>query len=874
MTFSRLSLGNRLWLTIALVVLPVLALSIYDYRVDRQGALASVRREAKLMVQSAHIEEAAALRHIGQVLRIMAASDNMRQLDPDECNGLATRVASSSKDITVVGASRPDGTVFCSSIRSSTVITVNDRRWFQEALVSNDMTQGQFTIGKLSGQPGITFGLPLRDDTGALRAALFVSSNIGWFDRLTANYHLPEGWTSVLFTDDINVISRHPNPDEWRGKQFTEESKARLMAALRDKRDSLVIEGLDGQQRLFVLAPLKLAGEQLIVSVAGPVDITLAPIDQAFWRRFWLLVVLTLIPAFLARVYLYRLIEGWVGTMDKSTRAVAQGDLKTRISTENLPSELATLNHRFNEMATALQTRDTAHTADILAIERLNIELKDHRQHLEALVEQRTHELLLAKAGAEAANRAKSEFLANMSHEIRTPMNAITGFAYLLGSGALNEDQRDKLGKITRATQHLLKIINDILDLAKIESGKLVLESRRFSPAEVINTVSAMVQVNAARNGVALEVFCDDLPAYVLGDETRLRQALLNFAGNAVKFTKQGHISLRGETLTREANVVVLKFSVTDTGIGIPAAALPRMFQPFEQIDASTTRRHGGTGLGLSISRHLAAMMGGEAGVESVWGQGSTFWLTARFEAAPASAANDTDPTASLANALAALRQRQPAARVLLVEDDEMNREVGNEMLDAAGISVDFAEDGRQAIEQASSQHYDLILMDLQMPVMGGIEATGQLRTLANYHETPILALTADAFAEERSVCLAAGMNDFITKPIDPEQFYSALLRWLPQAHSAPEAPPAPPDTVADNATPAHSAEALAADMVILHNLLQAGNAAASAFFQKLRPALSQAGLGNILPLQLAIAAYDYTQAAEHLAKLMAAGET
>jgi len=388
-------------------------------------------------------------------------------------------------------------------------------------------------------------------------------------------------------------------------------------------------------------------------------------------------------------------------------------------------------------------------------------------------VEQALHE---AKAAAEAANVAKSAFLAKMSHEIRTPLNAITGMAHLIRRGGLAPKQIEQMGQLEGASEHLLGVINAILDHSKIESGKFTLDDQAVSVTAIADNVISIIGPRAAQKRLALEREIRS-PAFGLrGDATRLRQALLNFVANAVKFTDSGSITIRIFPVEADDDSALMRFEVADTGIGIDPEVQARLFSAFEQADNTTTRKYGGTGLGLSISREIAALMGGDAGVVSAPGRGSTFWFTARLRKGDVLVDLPQSPADS---AELRLQRDHAGARVLLVDDEPINREIARTLLEDAGLAVDTAEDGVEALAMAGVGGYAAILMDMQMPEMDGVEAARQIRQRRLCDAVPIIAMTANAFVEDREQCLAAGMDDFLSKPVDPDLLFALLLKWI-----------------------------------------------------------------------------------------------
>jgi signal transduction histidine kinase/ActR/RegA family two-component response regulator len=447
---------------------------------------------------------------------------------------------------------------------------------------------------------------------------------------------------------------------------------------------------------------------------------------------------------------------------------------------------------RFSKQVKALEPQSENPAIDLVApnvaemvhlqrvFQRLMHQIQEHQHRIEeqnANLERKVHE---RTRSLEAANQAKKEFLARMSHEIRTPLGAVTGLTHLLLRTELTPQQRDWLQKSLSSGQLLMSIINEVLDYSKLEAGKLNIECVNMSLADIIRRVFDTLEVKAAEGQIALELTQEpNLPDRLLGDPVRLEQVLLNLLGNAVKFTPQGRVGLHVGLRDRQPHRVELEFLIHDTGIGITTEQQAQLFQPFHQADGSITRRFGGTGLGLALSRQLVELMGGTLTLRSEPGRGSEFRVTLGFEIAPEiESPPDSNATAAKGQSPDNANAR-PATRVLLVEDNPVNQLLATSFLQLNGLAVDVADNGLRGVEMATSGHYPLVLMDVQMPLMDGLTAARRIRATPGFETLPIIAMTAYAMDEDIRSSFEAGMNDHLTKPIDPDRLAQVLRRWL-----------------------------------------------------------------------------------------------
>ena len=720
---SNYLLLASIWLSVAICCAYILFTTIRDH----DEALDTARRES--LTQARQVIEHASATIERADITLFAAADLIHDADlragskmderrRSEISAMLVQLQVRTRGIVSISLTDADGIVFANSVGAPVGTNLGGREYFKiiAAGPRNEPVISEAILGKVSKKWGIQVARRIEFHDGGFAGMLV--ANLGLdenFDAFYTSLGAGKNHLVALYDTDSRLISRVPRADELLGKPLPKNG---VSMAFKDLVPEGVIEQVsvvDDQLRIFAFRK----------APRFPLYALVAPVKSDVLRR-------------------------WSQERDQNILfviAVCAAGLYLSI---------------------LIRKRDAAVQ-----------ELDNYRNHLESLVEQRTEELSLAKDAAEAAYHAKSIFLANMSHELRKPMNAIMGMTSIALRHAEAPRLRDQLGKIANASQHLLGIINDILDLSKIEAERLILEQSDFMLVEVMENLSNLIGHKAADKGLKLGI---DLPPEVArialrGDPLRLGQILLNLTANAVKFTEAGTITLRVHPVETSPTDMLLRFEVQDTGIGISADEKSRLFTAFEQADGSMTRKYGGTGLGLAISKRLSKLMGGDIGVESQPGTGSTFWFTVRLGKATDQIVEA--PAIAQENAETSLRTHFAGTHLLLAEDEPVNQEVSRGLLEDVGLVVDVAEDGAMALELAKNNRYALILMDVQMPILNGLDATRQIRTLPGYEHTPILAMTANAFSEDRQICLDAGMDDHLAKPVNPDLLFETLLKWL-----------------------------------------------------------------------------------------------
>jgi signal transduction histidine kinase/ActR/RegA family two-component response regulator len=474
-----------------------------------------------------------------------------------------------------------------------------------------------------------------------------------------------------------------------------------------------------------------------------------------------LFLVVVLVAATIAR-FTMRLLARPLSLLEAGIHSVSRGKLEP-IQISKTGDEIEFLGESFNRMIDTLASSKE--------------EIQEYHELLEQRIRQRTEELEESTLSAQAASQAKSEFLANMSHELRTPMNGVIGMLDITLESKLGVEQREQIETAQRCAYSLLALLNDILDLSKIEAGKMVLERIAFDIRAMLEDCIRAQYPRASQNGVIVtREIAANVPVEVVGDPLRIRQIIANLVSNAVKFTEKGSVRIRLESAANKDGDLFLHLKVTDTGTGIPADKLPLIFDKFTQADGSVSRKYGGTGLGLAIAKKLVEMHGGEIHVESEVGVGTTFFVSFKCGVSLLTAARVTE---AIAQSHAVQNGDRPL-RILVVEDNAVNQKVVTTVLRKRGFAIELARDGREALDKLTEEsQFDLVLMDVQMPVLDGLETTRLIRQNPRWDHLPIIAMTAHAMIGDRERCLEAGMSGYVSKPVHPSHLLSVIDEHL-----------------------------------------------------------------------------------------------
>ena len=679
-------------------------------------------------------------RNLLGVLSLVPAIRDATHDNTDACVATLAPMPRQHRWTTGVWVTDADGRIICDTTGPGAGISLRERAYFQRALDTKSFVLSDFVIGKRSGKPLILAVQPVVEN-GVIQRVMGVAIDLAWLTDLVKVTKQDDARIIVLDRNGV-LIARQPDPEGWVGRSLADFPHIQRMLSERNG----VFDGgsADGHSRIWAFRHS--SETDTTFAVGMPMEPIYAEARRDLMRGLVLLGVAGLFSVAALWALLHASVLRWTRVLSQAASRIGAGEVGAVVETQGAPEEIRVVANAFNDMSGRLKSREL--------------------------------DLRAAMEEARAGSRAKEEFLATMSHEIRTPMNGVIGFAEMLLETPLTVEQRRYASQVREAGRSLLTVINDVLDLSKLEAGKLDLVCVPFRIDDLADRCQGMIRLIAEQKGLELHTTVSAAArGYVLGDPDRVRQILLNLLGNAVKFTDKGSVRLTVKAMGDEAGARRYTFTVSDTGIGVPESRQRELFQRFTQLE----RGRGGTGLGLAICRRLVELMNGEIGVDSRPGVGSTFWFSLPLQPASAQAVDEMEG--------AGLHHHEPTsrgARILLAEDLAMNRDLAITMLTKAGHHVDAVKDGAAALAAVQERSYDLVLMDVQMPVMDGLEATRRIRALAGpAGRIPILALSAGVLAVEVDRCRQAGMDDHLAKPLEKAKLLAAVDRWSTEGRLA-----------------------------------------------------------------------------------------